>query len=873
MNRKTSLSCPALLLAAGLSVSCLTGAAMADETVAQRQQRLVDRQALLATYVDQEDVPAENLGERAVTCQPTFAASLPPSLPANCVGLYGAQGTTLGTSIAIFQTSDTTALQDLNGAAAGGLATLNEFAAENFVPATSGVVDGLCFYGRYLNDTAASFVAPPATNIQTFRVRYFNDGGGFPCGTPIAEFRIGALSPTAGTSVTRVSGAGTVGPTGTYFRYTLNHPNVPVTAGTCHWVEIVDDTPGTEYLTWVGEGLENGGDDRHALTPATRGYYSANDALITFGAGAVGVDLTLCISLNMAVPNCPVSTTPPANDAITSAQALTIPTAATPTNNVAATLDAGPSCLGFNPEGHGVWYSVIGNGSELTFSTDGSQCHDTVAIVYDATAFNLSGQVNDLVCVGSNDDISATDLDSLVTWCSGVGTSYLIYVGGLNSTVTAGGFIIPYPSGEANFSFALSSGADCTTPDAFPCEVVQQITDIVENDACGATTDTGCGTATAISVGDTVFGTMFATWPDVTAPLPDFDFYSFTLGATTDIDVTIEAESAMTIAVLDCATNAVVDIISIAECVPGPHLRLNLPAGVFGLAAFPFSDGGIPCDSGWHEYRLTVAETPVGACCTGTVCTTSQPTACNDANGTWLGDAVACASTPCDVPCVTTLGTPAEAEACLADPTTSANNTCATANSLTLGTASFGTLSTADGTPAPGTRDIDFWAFTLAVASDVEVTVESQSDALVQVLNCPAGTVVDGFFVDKCTTVANALTALPAGDYAVLVTTLDFFGSPCGGGTNNYSVLAEIPGPACPPDFTLANFTNTGDSAGQIDVIDLFDFLDAWFAQTGDVCMSGCSADVVAPFGGSPDVTDLFDFLDAWFATNGQVCP
>ncbi len=84
-------------------------------------------------------------------------------------------------------------------------------------------------------------------------------------------------------------------------------------------------------------------------------------------------------------------------------------------------------------------------------------------------------------------------------------------------------------------------------------------------------------------------------------------------------------------------------------------------------------------------------------------------------------------------------------------------------------------------------------------------------------------------------------------------------------------IISEAP--ACPAQFILANFNNTGASQDVIDVVDLFDFLDAWFAQTGDLCTSGCSADVVAPFGGSPDVTDLFDYLDAWFATNGTTCP
>ncbi len=63
------------------------------------------------------------------------------------------------------------------------------------------------------------------------------------------------------------------------------------------------------------------------------------------------------------------------------------------------------------------------------------------------------------------------------------------------------------------------------------------------------------------------------------------------------------------------------------------------------------------------------------------------------------------------------------------------------------------------------------------------------------------------------------------------------------------------------------------DSSGTIDAQDLFDYLDAWFVQSGSVCASSCTADIAAPLGGSPDVVDLFFYLDAWFAASGGACP
>lgn len=63
----------------------------------------------------------------------------------------------------------------------------------------------------------------------------------------------------------------------------------------------------------------------------------------------------------------------------------------------------------------------------------------------------------------------------------------------------------------------------------------------------------------------------------------------------------------------------------------------------------------------------------------------------------------------------------------------------------------------------------------------------------------------------------------------------------------------------CPADFGCD---------GSVDVADLFDFLDAWFAQNGQFG-AGLTADFIP--NGEVTPSDLFLFLDAWFAQNG-VC-
>jgi hypothetical protein len=77
----------------------------------------------------------------------------------------------------------------------------------------------------------------------------------------------------------------------------------------------------------------------------------------------------------------------------------------------------------------------------------------------------------------------------------------------------------------------------------------------------------------------------------------------------------------------------------------------------------------------------------------------------------------------------------------------------------------------------------------------------------------------------------------------------------CGSVTSDSATLT-----VCRADFNCSGNTD-GD--------DLFDFLDAWFAQNGS-SGSGLSADIDSS--GTVDSDDLFAFLDLWFAENGN-CP
>ncbi len=56
-----------------------------------------------------------------------------------------------------------------------------------------------------------------------------------------------------------------------------------------------------------------------------------------------------------------------------------------------------------------------------------------------------------------------------------------------------------------------------------------------------------------------------------------------------------------------------------------------------------------------------------------------------------------------------------------------------------------------------------------------------------------------------------------------------------------------------------------------VDVVDLFSFLDTWFAQSGLTPPAPPAVNADHDGDGDVDVVDLFDFLDSWFAQNG-VC-
>lgn len=104
---------------------------------------------------------------------------------------------------------------------------------------------------------------------------------------------------------------------------------------------------------------------------------------------------------------------------------------------IGATDDVSPDfCAEFGDSGPGVWYTTVGDGSAMTFSTCSSNTD------FDTEITVMSGDCNNLVCVGSNDDGNCPTgaLLSDFTFNSQVGVTYYIYVGSYFSGAVGGNF-------------------------------------------------------------------------------------------------------------------------------------------------------------------------------------------------------------------------------------------------------------------------------------------------------------------------------------------------------------------------------------------------------------------------------------------------
>ncbi|MBK8268815.1 MAG: hypothetical protein IPK83_11140, partial [Planctomycetes bacterium] len=115
--------------------------------------------------------------------------------------------------------------------------------------------------------------------------------------------------------------------------------------------------------------------------------------------------------------------------------------------------DTTPPACGVSTPNQGVWYSVVGNGNNLTAST----CY--AGTTFDTLVEVFCDNCTTPVCVGGNDtgtsalpDFDCTGDRSRFSWCSANGTTYYIRVSGWSAST-------------GNFDFRVTdNGTSCATP-------------------------------------------------------------------------------------------------------------------------------------------------------------------------------------------------------------------------------------------------------------------------------------------------------------------------------------------------------------------------------------------------------------------------
>ena len=159
----------------------------------------------------------------------------------------------------------------------------------------------------------------------------------------------------------------------------------------------------------------------------------------------------------------PAQVSKPANDNFASAQALSGPSVSVTGSNVNATRESGEPIHAGNDGGASVWYAWTASSTgTVSLDTHGSS-FDTLLAVYTGTS------ISQLTSIASNDDTSATDPTSQLTFNAVAGTRYHIVVDGYNSDTGTG-------PAEGSIALHLTEKASAATPKAVAAKAVNSTT-------------------------------------------------------------------------------------------------------------------------------------------------------------------------------------------------------------------------------------------------------------------------------------------------------------------------------------------------------------------------------------------------------------
>ncbi len=168
----------------------------------------------------------------------------------------------------------------------------------------------------------------------------------------------------------------------------------------------------------------------------------------------------------------------PANDNCANAIPLSIPSSVQG-STTCATVESPPPpvCSTTGYTAPGVWYTVVGNGDQLTATLCNAYTnYDTKLFVYSGTSCAT------LAPVACNDDASPTcsfgSLKSTVSWCSSIGETYYVLVSG-------------YTTNTGLYQLDILDGPVCVVPANDLCANAQTLTVNDPNPVCGNTLGSG----------------------------------------------------------------------------------------------------------------------------------------------------------------------------------------------------------------------------------------------------------------------------------------------------------------------------------------------------------------------------------------------
>ena len=238
-----------------------------------------------------------------------------------------------------------------------------------------------------------------------------------------------------------------------------------------------------------------------------------------------------------------------------------------------------------------VWFTWTASTDETVLI---STCNDADF----ATRLALwTGDCDNLFFVACNDDgLGCEGFTSQMISPVTAGTTYYIQLGGFNPTAAGTG------------NLTVCEGDACLAGCVDSCAK----SDVIETEFCGEDTNGGCndpsgGNASQpINVGDSVCGNMWAS-----GGLRDTDWFDFTIDATSNASVTIDANVSAVVLFIsqECPEPSIV-IGDVTEC--GGAVTACLPAGGYYVFVGPNGFDGIPCGSGpLNLYRFTLDAEPV----------------------------------------------------------------------------------------------------------------------------------------------------------------------------------------------------------------------------------------------------------------------